>query len=381
MGDWVNFAEIRAKISLEDVIVRYYGIESLKRDGQKFIGPCPVHGGDSPRAFHADLSKNVWHCFSRCQRGGNQLDFVAAKDQIGIREAALRLKAFFLGGVLPTGTQTRVEQRAGPAAAPPSAPTVGVSPPTPAGASEKAAKPAAAPERATAAPEDEPINPPLAVKLELKSDHPHLIEERKLQLATCQLFGVGYCGRGILRGMIALPIHDEDGELVAYAGRRLKPSEIREHGKYKFPKGFRKDHVLYNYHRAKAEEKTAGLILVEGFFSVLKLHEAGLTNVVAPMGCELSDYQATLLGAASEVVILFDGDEAGTTGAARAAEKLAPLTRVRVAQLPTGLEPDDLSPKALRWIVNGMRALNLLTLAFAFHEQEREGPAAATPAT
>ena len=44
-------------------------------------------------------------------------------------------------------------------------------------------------------------------------------------------------------------------ELVAYAGRRLKPSDIREFGKYKFPKGFKKERVLYNLHRAKEHQK------------------------------------------------------------------------------------------------------------------------------
>ena len=63
-------------------------------------------------------------------------------------------------------------------------------------------------------------------------------------------FGVGYCSRGIMRGCIAIPVQDEDGALVAYAGRRLKASDIKEYGKYKLPKGFRKEFVLYNYHRA-----------------------------------------------------------------------------------------------------------------------------------
>src|SRR5579871_4116037 len=102
MGQWVNFAEVRARVSLEDVLLRYYKIENLKRDGRKLIGPCPVHGGDSPRAFHADLDKNVWHCFSRCQRGGNQLDLVSSKEKIGIREAALRLKEYFFSEMPPS---------------------------------------------------------------------------------------------------------------------------------------------------------------------------------------------------------------------------------------------------------------------------------------
>src|SRR3982751_4126743 len=101
MGQWIDFKELRSRISLEDVILRYYGITTLKLDGNKLVGPCPVHNGDSPRAFHADLEKNVWHCFSKCQKGGNQLDFVAAKESLSIRDAALKLLAW-KDGAAPT---------------------------------------------------------------------------------------------------------------------------------------------------------------------------------------------------------------------------------------------------------------------------------------
>lgn len=356
MGQWINFAELRSRVSLEDVIVRYYGITTMKRDGAKLVGPCPVHGGDSPRAFHADLDRNVWHCFSQCQKGGNQLDFVALKEGIGIREAALRLQAFLEGSPGPRPAPTAVPNPAlttPPVARAPTQPTT--------------ASPAS----------DEESNPVLTIKLDLKGDHPHLVEHRKLRVDTIERFDIGYCGRGILRGMIGIPIHDEDGDLVAYAGRRLKPSDIREFGKYKLPKGFKKERVLYNYHRAKGNP--AGLVLVEGFFSVMKLYEAGFENVVASMGVELSDHQVARLRSAPEVIILFDGDEAGRRGAAAAAEKLAPHTLVRIAQLPTGLEPDDLSAKALRWLLNGMRALNLLTVSFAFRGDE--SPSVPPPTT
>ena len=65
------------------------------------------------------------------------------------------------------------------------------------------------------------------------------------QQETVEHFGIGYCSRGIMRGTIAIPIHDEEGQLVASAGRRLKPSDIREYGKYKLPKGFKQERVLY----------------------------------------------------------------------------------------------------------------------------------------
>lgn len=332
MSNWVNFAEIRAKVSLEDVLFRFYGLDTLTRKGNKVVGPCPVHGGDSPRAFHAELDRNVWHCFSRCKKGGNQLDFVAQKEDISIREAALKLQAFFLDG--------ENEDK----------PPVPEDKPSP--CQFKSPKPLK--------PES---NPPLDLHLQLAHDHPHLLEDRGLQLDTPEHFDVGYCRRGIMRGCITFPIHDEHGQLVAYAGRHLKPQQIREFGKYKFPKGFRKDLVLYNFHRAREQMAERGLILVEGFFSVLKLFEAGFENVVAAMGCELSDHHMELLMAAKEILLLFDGNEAGISGAEKAREQLAGRMPVRLVRLPCDTEPDDLSPQAMRWVINGLQTLNLQELS------------------
>ena len=347
MGDWVNFNEIRNKVSLELVLTDMYGLTQFKRQGQTLIGACPVHGGDSPRAFHADLDKNLWHCFTKCKKGGNQIDFVAAKDGITVRDAALKLKRLFLDGNAP--------------------PTPPIPPPAPA---------ASPPERKTAKQADGAVidprakkprepNPPIEVHLVLRHDHPHLADDRKLSEATCRHVGVGYCNRGILAGMIAIPIHDEQGQLIAFAGRRLRPSDARELGKYKLPKGFKKERVLYNLHRALPTAKEHGLILVEGFFTVLKLHEAGLTNVAAVMGCDLSDHQAGLLTGLPSVTLLFDGNEAGYSGAQSAQEKLQGKVPVRLVHLPEGLEPDDLSVRALRWVANGVEQLDLSFLAFA----------------
>lgn len=333
MGNWVNFAEIRAKVSLEAVLLELYGLKNLKREGDKLIGPCPIHNGDSPRAFHADLAKNVWHCFSRCQKGGNHIDFVAMKEGLSIREAALKLQEHFLGG----GTS-------GPRAGPVPERTPPVTP-----AKEPTSPKPAEPEK----------NPVIDIELRLRPDHPHLVDVRKLAAQTSAHFGIGFCSHGTLRGTIAIPIHNDEGGLVAYAGRRLKPEDIRTHGKYKLPKGFKKDLVLYNLHRARGPGLEKGLVLVEGFFSVLALHEAGFENVVASMGCELSAHQAMLLTAFPEVVILYDGDGPGTLGASAAREKLAGKTIVRLITLPAGTKPDELSPRALKWLINGVQLLDL----------------------
>ena len=71
-----------------------------------------------------------------------------------------------------------------------------------------------------------------------------------------------------MAGRIAIPIHNEHGELVAYAGRW--PGEPPDgEGKYKLPAGFHKSLVVYNLHRAKALAREKGLLVVEGFFGAM----------------------------------------------------------------------------------------------------------------
>ena len=336
--EWVNFREIRARVSIGDVLTLYYGIDNLKVSGKVATGPCPVHGGDNPRGFHVDFDKNLWHCFTGCKKGGNQLDLVAAKDHVTVREAALRLKRFFLDND-PAPAVAAVD----PTPLPPSGVRVPATPRK---------------ER------DKPANPPLELTLQLLPDHPHIVEDRKLTAKTAAHFGIGYCSRGILAGCIGIPIHDEHGQLVAYAGRRLKFSDAEDLGKYRFPKGFHKDRLLYNLHRALPEaDGEFGLVIVEGFFSAMFLHQVGVRSVVAVMGSELSDHQAALAARSRHVTVLFDGDPAGSVGALKAAEKLAPLTHVHVVLLPPDTEPEDCAPQLLHWLLTGARQQNLSSLA------------------
>jgi DNA primase len=339
--DWVNFREIRERIPIERVLTEYYQLDNLKVSSKVATGPCPVHGGNNPRGFHVDFEKNLWHCFTQCKKGGNQLDLVAAKDNVPVREAALRLKRFFLGDDSTPPPQDSSAHQA----------------------------PSSRPEPSKATPASPPrkkepvINPPLNLSLQLLADHPHIVEDRKLSLETAQHFGVGYCARGILAGCIGIPIHDDAGQLVAYAGRRLKFSDAEDLGKYRFPKGFHKDRVLFNLHRALPKADGA-LLLVEGFFSVLKLHDLGFPNVAAVMGSDLSEHQAVLAARAHRVLVLFDGNEAGRRGTASAVERLAPLTRVTAIDLPEGWEPEDCSTDLLQWLQHGATALDLASLSF-----------------
>src|SRR5258705_2735626 len=106
-------------------------------------------------------------------------------------------------------------------------------------------------------------------------------------MPTIKTFGVGYCARGLMRGRIAIPIYDERGDLVAYAGRSVGKELAETKGKYRLPDGFKKSFVLFNLHRAK-EHAARGLIVVEGFFDAMKVHQAAYPNVVALMGSTVS---------------------------------------------------------------------------------------------
>jgi DNA primase len=115
----------------------------------------------------------------------------------------------------------------------------------------------------------------------------------------------------MMKGRVCVPIHNEHGELVAYAGRWVGPdATIPEHeGKWKLPPRFEKSRVLFNLHRV---DEPVHLVVVEGFFDAMCLHVLGLP-VVALMGRALSQHQLQLLESAGTqyLTLLLDGDEPG----------------------------------------------------------------------
>jgi len=120
-----------------------------------------------------------------------------------------------------------------------------------------------------------------------------------------------------MAGRIAIPIHNEDGNVVAYAGRW--PGEPPgDTPKYKLPPGFRKSLELFNIDRAVKEPGDEPLVIVEGFFDCMKLHQYGCRKVVALMGSTMSAAQEELIrkhtDSRSQVIVMLDEDEAGQAG-------------------------------------------------------------------
>jgi DNA primase len=182
---------------------------------------------------------------------------------------------------------------------------------------------------------EEQVNPPLTFAFKhFDTRHSYLTQNRGLKEATIDAFGVGHhMGKGIMHNRICIRIHNDQGELVAYAGRWPADTGWPEGSqKYALPPGFRKSKVLFNLHGAR-EHATEGLIVVEGFFTVFEFWQRGRKNVVALMGSSMSAEQERLIvetvGPKGKVLLALDNDEAGRKGSANALSRLSAQVFVR----------------------------------------------------
>ncbi|SKA85722.1 Toprim domain-containing protein [Prosthecobacter debontii] len=318
-GDFVDFKEVKSRITITQILERYDLIRTLKRSGDRLSGPCPIHRGTNPTQFRVSVSKNCWNCFGNCGRGGNIIDFVSLREGLPFREAALLLQEWFMpdkaGSTLAESSVVHSRRSHAP------------SPPLPEGASGQQ----------DASEDDEAgENPPLSFELKtLKADHPYL-GERGLTGATVQSYGLGLCGRGCLRGYIAIPVKNRDGKLVAYIGR-WPGTPPEDKPKYKLPKGFKKRLELFNIDRAVQVPDEQPLLVVEGVFDCLRLVQLGYPRTVALLGSSLSARQEILIrdavGEGGQVCLMLDADEAGRHGASDAASRLSRSCSVRALDI------------------------------------------------
>lgn len=306
---WLDFSAVKRAVSLEAVLC-HYRVPGLRRRGDQLQGRCPIHGGTRDDSFRAHLTKNAFQCFT-CQAHGNVLDFVAAIEKCSIREAALRLQQWFAIASSPSVPAAREPNR------------------------ELVRK-------------EEGGNAPLRFALTgVEYNHPYLAQ-RGIDAATARTFGVGlYPGPGLMSGRIVIPIHNQCGQLVAYAGRATDSRPP----KYKLPAGFRKGLVLFNLLRAMATGSRT-VILVEGYFDCIRVHQAGFPWVVALMGVSLSGAQESALrGHFDRVVVMLDGDAAGRAASEAITARLSHRCAVEFVGVPDGSQPDQLSLSVLRHLL------------------------------
>lgn len=343
----------------------------LRKAGKDFMGLCPFHGERTP-SFYVVPNKRIYHCFG-CGETGDVLKFFMKLDGMGFIEAvklvaaragvsleeervdpqevARRRHHELLAGLVERAVkfyEQRLLQDSGKAARDHLAER---------GVNHESMRrfrlgfAGHSMDELSKALEKAEVPTPLAVEAGL------VIESRRGGRPFDR-----FHGRLIIPIRVPKPPH---GLSVGLGGRYLPGVTPERHdrktAKYiNSPESplYDKGRVLYGLDVARdAIRKKERAVIVEGYFDVIGVHQAGLPLAVATCGTSLTPGHLDLLmrTGAKEVVFLFDGDKAGMMAAGRAAELCAKnQVPARVATLPAGLDPDDYARK------NGLAALEKL---------------------
>ncbi len=344
-------------------------VPSLKRRGRSFVGLCPFHQEKTP-SFHVNPDRGFFHCFG-CKEAGSAIDFLIKHERYTFPEAVRDLAE-------RAGIPVEESQR------------------------DQATTDN---DRAKKAKEDlYAVNALAATFYEqqlLKHEHRDFATEELAKRGlepgkdarvddVLKGFRIGYApaawdgltaflraqgvsptaaetvgllvprssGSGFydrFRHRLMFAVMDPQGRVVAFSGRILRdlpgsaPSEDGPPPKYiNSPESpiYTKGNMLFGIHQARHSiRKNEVAILVEGNFDVVSLHARGFDHVVAPLGTAFTPDQARLLKRfAPSVTFLFDGDNAGKKAVRVSREAVRAVgLNARVATLPNGVDPDDLS--------------------------------------
>lgn len=316
----------------------------LRRSGATWKGLCPFHAEKTP-SFHVNREKGFFHCFG-CGVGGDVFKFVGLQEGVSFGEAVTQLAQRF-GMPLPE--------------------------PADAGERNDAADREAllkVHERAAAWFREQLASP-------AGSRARQQLADRGITAATTERLGLGFApsardglrrhlqaqGGGLdllvrsglvtrrdggdvldrFRGRLIIPICRDSGAVIAFGGRAMEADQQPKYLNSPETPIYVKSRTLYGLHvTKKAIQQANYAVLVEGYFDLAQLVQAGVGAVVASCGTALTSNQAQLLKRfTSKVVLSFDPDAAGQTAAVRSCDLLVGEGfSVNVALLPPGQDPD-----------------------------------------
>jgi DNA primase len=226
---------------------------------------------------------------------------------------------------------------------------------------------------ATKVDKGSPTLPP-SLSLPIHGKNLAYLENRGIDLATANYFGLSYCHEGgfvyyLSDGLrrvqsysrrVLIPIYDLDGKLVSFQGRDILGTQDP---KYLFPPGYSSTgEFLYNGHNVIGTKR---VVVGEGAFDVMAIklaldRDPDLRDVVAvgTFGKHLSygtptsqvaKFEALKARGIEEVTIMWDGEVTATDDAIEAGKRLAGIgLRVRIALLPPEKDPNEVPPNVVR---------------------------------
>lgn len=344
--DQSTINEIKDKTDILDVVSEYV---KLEKRGRNYIGLCPFHDEKTP-SFTVSEDKQICHCFG-CKKGGNVFQFIQEIKDIPFTEAVKEL-----------GDRVNIQ--------------VDVPNHSQAGGTHQIAS------------EDlqmiemhelmqayyhyalvKTVEGEAALNyLKERGFSDEMIEKRKIGYAPdnatfCHDFleKKGYdielaYEAGLLsrneenfsyydrfRDRIMFPLQNAQGRTVGYSGRTYTDQEPKYLNSPETPI-FQKRRLLYNLDKARRSiRKIDEIMLLEGFMDVIKSDQAGLHQVVATMGTQLSQEHITVVKKlTNNITLMFDGDSAGQNATLKTGQQLLQQGfNVFVIQLPSGMDPDE----------------------------------------
>ncbi len=305
---------------------------TLKKVGLNFQGLCPFHNEKTP-SFSVSMEKGMFRCFG-CGTSGNAITFIKRHQKLSFPEA-IRFLAERAGISIATEEDKKRETLLFCAAK----------------AQEE-------------------------FRRQLKSGSylspAKYLKERDVKAETQEEFGIGYAGSvkeliaslkrwgindktiplsiGLLKekekgmtcpfmGRITLPIVDYKGNTVGFGGRAIENTQQAKYVNSSESAIFSKRRLLFGLNRVKSLDDT--VLVVEGYFDVLSLHQAGFTNTVGLLGTELSIEQAKMLERlAHNVILIFDADRGGKSAILKCLRIPLQNLSVKAVLLPEG-DPDE----------------------------------------
>ncbi len=227
---FVDFAALKDSVAIETV-VPLLGID-MKQFNNQWRGQCPACRSGGNRALVITPEKSAFYCFGG-RTGGDVIAFVAHIRSCSMKDAAIWL-----------------EEQMGE------------------GSSGRRAKATVPEERPR---EDARSLQPLTY---LQPEH-EAVQALGVSPETCTLFGAGYARKGIMRGRLAIPVHDRTGTLIAYCGQAVKgesPALI-------FPNGFVPQEHIFNAHTLEPGE--GEIVLARDPLEVMIAAQNGIGNSIA----------------------------------------------------------------------------------------------------
>jgi DNA primase len=345
--------QVKQRVDIVDVVSEHV---VLRKQGKDFVGLCPFHDDKSP-SFSVSPSKQFYYCFS-CGAGGNAIKFLMELGKRSFSDVVLDLARRYQVSIQTLEPAQRQELQRKISLREQLYEVLALT----ARFYAHALYQSQGEEALSYLQEARGLRDETLQQFQLGYAPPgwqtlygYLVEQKRYPVELIEQAGLiiprqgerGYYDR--FRNRLMIPIHDLQGRVIGFGGRALgeeQPKYLNSPETELFDKG----KTLFALDKARTEiAKQDQAVVVEGYFDVIALHAAGITNAVASLGTALSLAQVRQLlryTESKQVVLNFDADAAGTKAAERAIGEVADLAyrgevQLRVLNIPDGKDPDE----------------------------------------